>query len=554
MKNEKRIDEIFFLPLGGSGEIGMNFNMYGYKKQWLIIDCGVTFRDPETLGSEIFMPNLKTIMQENMKISGLFITHAHEDHIGAVQHLWPVLKCPIYTTPFSAHLLKQRLIDAGILDKVKLVVINKESKFSVGSFDLELINVNHSIVEPNAILIKCGNKKILHTGDWKLDDQPNIGNKTNIKKLKQIGKSGVHALVCDSTNANVEGVSGSENDLLKGFSKNIKNFPNRIFFTMFASNVERLNNIINLSKKLNREVGLIGRSMWRMFKAAKDTGYINLNTNVLSERNMKNVQKNKFLAICTGSQGEPLGALNRMADGIHPHINFFKGDRVIFSSRRIPGNEYSINNLINKLIEKEVEIILPREKDIHVSGHPAIEELKNMYSWIMPKIAIPIHGEASHIKSHYDLAKKIGVKDVVETNNGHCINIGGEKSNLVNKFFTGRVALNGEEIVPVDSSIFKERKKMLYNGVISVNFIVSETGDLQELPRIKMLAVYSEMDKKNLKDMSYYLHEQIKELIPLKMNKEDSTKEFLRKKLKKYISNNFYKTPSIIIDIIYLED
>ncbi len=547
-------ENIYFLPLGGTGEIGMNFNMYCYKNNWLIIDCGVTFKDHQAVGSEVFMPNIDIISEKKLNLSGMLITHAHEDHIGAVHHLWSYLKCPIYTTPFSGYLLKQRLIDQGILNEVQLNIVKKESKFSIGNFKLELIDISHSILEPNSVLLTLGNKKIFHTGDWKLDNKPNIGNKTNIKRLKEVGKKGVHAIVCDSTNANVKGSSGSENSLIEGLEKYIKNFNNRIFVTMFASNVERLLNIINLAKKYNKEVGLIGRSMWRMTDAAKKVGYLDNNLILHSERNLRNIPNNKFLAICTGSQGEPLGALNRLVDDNHAHLSFNKNDRVVFSSRMIPGNEVYINNLMNKLIYKGVDVIVPKNNDIHVSGHPAEDELNLMYSWIKPKISIPVHGEAVHIEAHAKIAEQCGAKCILKIKNGYLVDITNQKGKVINILKSGKVALNGAELIPTDSSFFKERKKMLYNGVVVVNVLISNTGDLFELPRIKMLAVLDKVNNKELSYFSEYVEDQLEIYIPFKRAKENEIKNILKKKIKKYFNNNFNKNPSIILDIIYIDE
>ena len=302
IKNITDKDKIYFLPLGGTGEIGMNFNMYCYQNEWLIVDCGVTFKDATAIGSDIFMPSIEAISKYNFKIKGMLITHAHEDHIGAVHHLWPYLKCPIYLTPFSAYLLKQRLIDQGILNDVQLNVVEKESKFSIGKFKLELFNISRSILEPKSVLISMGDKKIFHTGDWKIDEKPNIGSYTDSEKFIDIGSRGIDTIVCDSTNANVQGFSGSEFSLEKQLSRLIKDSKNRIFISMFASNVERILTIINLAKKYGRHVGLVGRSMWRMTDAAKKVGYLDASINLLSEKNLRDVSDDKFLAICTGSQ------------------------------------------------------------------------------------------------------------------------------------------------------------------------------------------------------------------------------------------------------------
>ena len=458
IKNITDKDKIYFLPLGGTGEIGMNFNMYCYQNEWLIVDCGVTFKDATAIGSDVFMPSIEAISKYNFKIKGMLITHAHEDHIGAVHHLWPYLKCPIYLTPFSAYLLKQRLIDQGILNDVKLNVVEKESKFSIGKFKLELFNISHSILEPNSVLISMGDKKIFHTGDWKIDEKPNIGSYTDSEKFIDIGSRGIDTIVCDSTNANVQGFSGSEFSLEKQLSRLIKMSKKRIFISMFASNVERILTIINLAKKYGRQVGLVGRSMWRMTDAAKKVGYLDASINLLSEKNLRDVPDDKFLAICTGSQGEPLGALNRLASDNHSYLSLKKNDTIIFSSRKIPGNEVSINNLMNKLIYKGVDIITPKNNDIHVSGHPAQEELKLMYSWIKPKKAIPVHGEALHISEHAKIAIEKGVSKVLKIKNGYLVDISNE-GKVIKEIENGKVALNGNELIPTDSNFFKERKK-----------------------------------------------------------------------------------------------
>ena len=446
------------------------------------------------------------------------------------------------------------MIDKGILEEVNLNIVNKESKFSIGNFKLELINISHSILEPNSVLIKMGNKKIFHTGDWKIDERPNIGSLTNKNKLIKIGEEGIDTIVCDSTNANVKGMSGSENSITKGLSNFIKSTKNRIFITMFASNVERVLTIINLAKKHGRQVGLIGRSMWRMTDAARKVGYLNNNISIISEKNLRNIPDNKFLAICTGSQGEPLGALNRIVDDNHAYLSFKKNDRVIFSSRMIPGNEIGINNLMNKLIYKGVEIITPKNNNIHVSGHPAEDELNLMYSWIKPKRAIPVHGEAVHINAHAEVAKKNGVSEVLKIKNGSLVDITSDRAKIVDVLKNGKVALNGEELIPTDSVFFKERKKMLYNGIVNINILIAYTGDLLELPRIKFLAVLNKVDNEKMYALSVFIEESLRPYIPFKRTKEKEIKEFLLKKIRKYIENNFYKNPSIILDIIYIEE
>ena len=545
-------NDLYFLPLGGSGEIGMNFNMYGFKDNWLIIDCGVSFKDSKVIGADVFMPNIDVIKDYKLNVCGMFITHAHEDHIGGVHHLWPKIKCPIYTTPFSGYLLNQRLIDAGLQEKANLNIVKKESKFKIGPFNLELINISHSILESNSVMLSVGKTKVFHTGDWKLDNTPLIGNKANTKRLKEIGKSGVSAMICDSTNANVKGFSGTEKSIEKGIHDLVKGYKGRVFITMFASNVERILTLLKIAEKTKRQIGPIGRSMWRMIKAAKSVGYLDQKHIFHEERTLRNMKDDNFFAVCTGSQGEPLGALSRIADETHPYLRFKKGDRIIFSSRMIPGNEVSINNLINKLVYKGVDVVFPKSNNIHVSGHPGQDELKMMYSWVNPSILIPVHGEALHIKAHAELAKESGIEEVVNTKNGHVIRISDSKAKIISEVPTGKMALNGDEIISTESLFFKERKKMLFNGIVSVNLIFSETGDLQELPRIKFLSVISNTNDRELFSFSEYLNEEIRDFIPFSKSKENQLREFLVKKIKKFINNRYDKKPSIILDIIYI--
>ncbi len=544
--------DLFFLPLGGAGDIGMNFNLYGCDNQWIIVDCGVSFKDSDTPGVDVFMPDISVLKSHEKNIKGLLVTHAHEDHIGGVHYLWPYLKCPVYATPFSAYLLKQRLVESRIDDKVDLRIVNLESKFSIGNFKLELINMSHSILEPNAVLLKINKMNILHTGDWKIDDTPNIGSKVNKKRLLSISKEGINAIICDSTNAMVDGVSGSEKSLEKGLGESIKDCKGVIFATTFASNLERVLTLTKLARKINRKVGLVGRSMWRMTDAAKALGYIDKNINFLKEKELKNVKREELFVICTGSQGEHLGGLNRIINDMHPHISFKKKDRIIFSSRIIPGNEKEIGNLINKLVHNNVEVVLPNKNNIHVSGHPAKDELKQMYDWIKPKISIPVHGEAIHIHEHAKLARGMGVKKVIEPKNGDLIKISSSDAKIIENFPAGKIAKDGLSLLPKSSEIFKLRKKMMYNGVVSINIIVDDTGNLYSFPKVDYLGVVDSELKKLEDKFSLYIHERLSSYIPISKKNKNEVLEAIRKVSKKYNKSLFGKDPLAIINIITL--
>ncbi len=548
----KKEKKIYFLPLGGSGEIGMNLNLYGYGDDWIIVDCGVSFRDSETPGADVFMPDISAIEKNRLNIKGMIITHAHEDHIGAVHYLWPFIKCPVYTTPFSAYLLKQRLVEAGLEEKVKLITIQTQSKFNIASFNIEFINISHSILEPNALLIKAGESRILHTGDWKIDDNTNIGTKTDEKRLREIGNEGVLAIICDSTNAKVEGYSGSEGSLKKGLKKAISNCKGMVFVASFASNLERVVSVANIGKELNRNIGLIGRSMWRMTDAAKAVGYITNDINFYKEKELSKLKRSESLAICTGSQGEPLGALSRIIDDNHRFFSFNKGDRVVFSSRIIPGNEKVINKLINKLIHRGVEVIIPKNNDIHVSGHPAEEELKIMYNWIKPKIALPVHGEAMHIQAHANLAKKMQVPEVLEPQNGFLIQLYPGKAKVIKKTETGKMAVDGKSIISTDSKVFSYRKKMLFNGVILITILVDSTGGLYRYPRAVFTGVKEELKKEDIRNFEAFVNELVENFIPFLEKNDNDLCLSIKKKSKKYTIAKFSKDPLVEVDILRL--
>ena len=479
-------DELLFLPLGGAGEIGMNLNLYGHAGKWLMVDLGVTFGGDETPSIEVIMPDPSFITERVHDLAGLVLTHAHEDHIGAVPYLWPKLKCPLYATPFTASVLRRKLQEVGLEGKARITEIPMSGKFSIPPFELELITLTHSIPEPNAVVLRTKLGTVLHTGDWKLDPDPVIGPTTDEEALRALGNGNVLAMVCDSTNVFVNGTSGSEADILPEMTALIRERKGRVAVGCFASNVARLETITRAAMANDRQVALVGRSLWRMTEAARENGYLTDLPEFIEEHDVGFFPKEKILMICTGSQGEARAALARIAKGEHPHVHLEAGDAVIFSSRVIPGNEKAISLLQNNLIHRDVEVITDHDEMIHVSGHPARDELTEMYQWVRPQIAVPVHGEARHIREHVALARQCQVPQAVEAANGAIIRLAPGPAEVVARVNHGRLGLDGKVLVPMTSEVVRHRHRLGYNGVIMISLVMNWRGDLIADPQVTL--------------------------------------------------------------------
>lgn len=471
-------DELLFLALGGAGEIGMNLNLYGHAGKWLMVDLGVTFGDESTPGIEVIMPDPEFIRERRGDLVGLVLTHAHEDHIGAVPYLWSQLRCPLYATPFTAAVLRRKLEEAGLLHEAPITHIPMSGKVSLGPFEVELITLTHSIPEPNAVVIRTKMGAVLHTGDWKFDPNPLLGLTSDEAALRKLGDGGVLAMVCDSTNVFVEGQSGSEADVRDSLRALVGRLPNRIAVGCFASNVARLGTIAEVGAEHGRQVALVGRSLWRMVAAAQENGYLTHLPDFVAEHDVGFFPRDKILMICTGSQGEPRSALARIARKDHPHVTLEPGDSVVFSSRTIPGNEKSIARLQNELALQGVEVITDRDEDIHVSGHPARDELTDMYQMVRPRIAIPVHGEARHIKEHVALAKACQVPEALEAANGTLIRLAPGPAEIVAQVPSGRLGLDGKSLLRLDGDMIRHRHRMSFNGLVMVSLALAKDGKL----------------------------------------------------------------------------
>jgi ribonuclease J len=472
-------DELVFLPLGGSGEIGMNFNAYGFgppnRRQWIVVDCGVTFgRETDSPGVDLILPDIRYLAERREDVLGIIATHAHEDHIGAIAHLWPMLKCPIYATPFTARLIEGKLAEAGLSVPVREVSLGGSLK--LGPFAIDFISITHSIPEPNLLAIRTPLGLIAHTGDWKLDPEPLLGAVTDAAAIQKLGDEGVLALVCDSTNALVPGHSGSEAQVRDSLVQLIGGLKRRIAVTAFASNVARLDTIAHAAKIHGRKLALVGRSMHKIVQAARATGYLKDFPAVLDAAEASELPAGKVLYLVTGSQGEPRAALSRIAQGNHPDVQLGKGDAVIFSSRVIPGNDLAIFELHNKLSALGVEVLTAEDHFVHVSGHPAREELAEMYRWTRPRIAVPVHGELRHMAEHARLAKSLQVPEALVPANGQLYRLAPGPAELIDEVPSGRIHMDGRVLVAEGEGLAKARRAMAYAGLIAITLVLDSKG------------------------------------------------------------------------------
>jgi ribonuclease J len=473
-------EKLYFLPLGGSNEIGMNLNLYRYKGQWLMVDLGIGFSDDYVPGADVIVPDISFLLEQDAPIAGLVLTHAHEDHLGAVPYLWDQLQCPVYATPFTANVLRAKLRDSKSKLKMPIEEVQLSSKLDVGPFQLDLINLTHSIPEMHALAIRTDQGTVLHTGDWKLDPAPMVGEASDEKALAVLGEEGVLAMVCDSTNVFNEGESGSEETVRKHLTEAISQCEHRVVVTTFASNIARLETVMRAAADANRKVVMAGRSLWRMLGAAQESGYLqDVEPPLKDDQGMK-LPRHEVLILTTGCQGEVRAGLWRMAANDHPNIKFSPGDTVFFSSREIPGNEKRIGIVQNRLVQMGVKVVTANETPIHVSGHPARGELTRMYQLVKPQVAIPVHGEQRHMAAHAELAKNLQVPHAVVGWNGAAIELSPDDPHIAAEVESGYVAVDGKSLIPVDGPVMRVRRKVRDECVIFLSMLMADNNELQE--------------------------------------------------------------------------
>ena len=492
-------DELVFLPLGGSNEIGMNFNLYGFgpphARKWIVVDLGVTFGDQTTPGVEIILPDPSFIEEHAKDILGIVLTHAHEDHIGAVGWLWPRLQAPLYATPFTAFLLREKLREKGLLDEARITEVPLSGSITLGPFELTLITLTHSIPEPNGLAIKTPLGTILHTGDWKIDPDPLTGDVTDQDAIRKLGDEGILAMVCDSTNVFVDGEAGSEATVREVLGKLIGTLKGKVAAACFASNVARTDSIIRAAEANDRRVCLVGRSMIRMSAAARSVGLLANTQPFISDAEAGYFPADKVLYLCTGSQGEVRAALARVADGTHPHLTLGQGDSCVFSSRVIPGNEIPIRNMQNKLADRGVRLFTERDHPgLHVSGHPCRDELKQMYQWARPKIAVPTHGERRHLLEHVNLARDLQVAEALAPRNGDMVRLAPGRAEIIDEVPAGRLYVDGGMVTPENGEALRERRHAAFNGVLTVAVVLDGRGRIASGPQVRALGLPGDED------------------------------------------------------------
>ncbi|MGL1920349.1 MAG: ribonuclease J [Hyphomicrobiales bacterium] len=493
-KNQK---EFLYVPLGGVGEIGMNMYLYGFgdkhDRKWIMVDCGIAFADDTQPGIESIMPDTSFIENELDNLLGIFITHAHEDHQGGLDKIWPLLDAPIYGTPFSTNLISRKLAETNFADDVEIINVTQGDSVEVGPFTVEFIPVSHSIPEANALAISTELGTVVHTGDWKLDDNPVIGQKTDSKRLQQLGDAGVLALVGDSTNTFTSGKSPTEFEIGQGLEDAIKNASGCVAVTSFASNAARVYSIIKAAEAAQKDVVIAGRSLWRIIDIAREEGYFSDLPHLYDQNEFSNMSHDNTVVVVTGTQGESRAALARIAKGEHPAIKLRANDTVIFSSKTIPGNEKSVGYVVNALADADINIINSKSHKVHVTGHPLREEMMQMYEWVKPQVAIPVHGEVAHIREHIKLAESLGIKNTIKALNGTLVRLASsdssQKTKIIGEVEHGRIYEDGKLLTPAWDGPVKERRKLSFVGVVSLSIIFDQKGKLRAEPDLFMMGL-----------------------------------------------------------------
>jgi ribonuclease J len=547
--------ELLFAPLGGVGEIGMNLALYGIgegaSRKWIAVDLGVSFAGEELPGIDLIMPDVAFLVAERRNLLGLVLTHAHEDHFGALLDLWPRLRCPVYATPFTASLLAaKREGEPGALD-VPVNVVPLGGRFTLGEFDIELVSVAHSIPESNALIIRTPLGNVLHTGDWKLDPTPVLGPPTDEAKLKALGDEGCLALIGDSTNAVRDGRSPSERDVARTMRELIGAAKGRVAVTTFASNVGRMRSVAEAAAAAGREVVVVGRAMDRISQVARETGYLEGINEFRGVDVYGHLPPDKVVALCTGSQGEPRAALARIAEDQHPEVTFSKGDTVIFSSRTIPGNEKGVGRVINGLVRQGVEVITDRTHLVHVSGHPRRAEMEELYRWVRPRVAIPVHGEALHLSEHAKLARAAGVPEVILCGDGDLVRLAPD-AGVIDEVPAARLYKDGAILISAEERTVAERRRLSFSGIAIVAMVLSDKGQLLADPDVELIGIPEvNADKQSMHAIAYDAVIETFESLPKPRRRDpQAVEESIKRAVRAAIAGHWRKKPICLVQVL----
>jgi len=547
--------ELLFAPLGGVGEIGMNLSLYGLgdggKRTWLAVDLGVSFAGEDLPGIDLIMPDIRFLVEERRNLVALVLTHAHEDHFGAIIDLWPRLRCPIYATPFTAALFEAKRLGEPGAPEIPIKVVPLGARLTLGPFDVEFVSVSHSIPESNALIIRTPLGNVLHTGDWKLDPTPVIGPPTEEGKLKALGDEGCLALIGDSTNAVREGRSPSESEVAKNLLELIVNAKGRVAITTFASNVARMRAVAEGARVAGREVVVIGRAMARVEQVARETGYLDGIQDFRSAEFYGHLPPDKVVALCTGSQGEPRAALARISADEHPEVTLGKGDRVIFSSRTIPGNEKAVGRVVNGLVRQGIEVITDRTHLVHVSGHPRREEMAELYGWVRPRIAVPVHGEALHLAEHAALARKAGVGEVILCGDGDLVRLAPD-AGVIDEIPAARLYKDGSLLIEAQARTVGERRKLSFAGIVVVSMAISDKGALLANPEVELIGIPEvNAGKQSMTEIAYDAVVETFEHLPKPRRRDpDAVEESVKRAVRAAVAGNWGKKPMCIVHVV----
>ena len=542
--------DLLFLPVGGSEEIGMNANLYHYEDKWILIDLGISFPDETDLGIDVLLPDFEFIKSLGDKFLGIFLTHGHEDHIGAIPYFADDINCPIWGTSFTMALLKRKLRENNKEKKLELNTLTIDKQLIIGPFQIKAIQTSHSIPDPVSILISTKQGNIFHSGDWKLENSINLNEKTNIDNFRSIGENGILAMVCDSTNALVDGKTPSENFAYDGLLDTIKNCNGTALVTCFSSNISRIKSLLDIALKTDRSVLVVGRALLRAIDAAKEVGYLKNIPELLSLKDFNLIPRSNVLIISTGSQGEPNSALSRISKDNDKFIKLVKGDTVIFSSRKIPGNENAILKVQNRFLERGINIVTDDDKNVHVSGHPSRDELIEMYSYIKPKISIPVHGTREHIEAHSDLANNCQVPFVIKPKNGEVIKLNGNAPNIVSRFDFVTHVYDAGEIIPINNERFITRRHSLWNGFVTISIVIDKDGYLVITPQISQIGVSDSSIVDNvLIDISLKIEDFIENLSCVPEILDEELISQISKLVRREFKSTFSKRPIVKVHV-----
>lgn len=541
---------LFFVPLGGAGEIGINFGLYSCDGQWIAVDCGVGFAGDRLPGVEMVLPDPTFAEQIAKNLKALIITHAHEDHIGAVGHFWPLLRCPVYATPFATEMLETRLDEAGILGRVSLETVEAGDELDLAPFDIELIPVNHSVPEAVSLLIRTKYGNVFHTGDWRFDDTPVVGKPANYARFKELGKENVLAMVADSTNVFVENDILSENDVKDSLTTLFSRYSGkRLVVTCFASNVGRIESIAEAAEKNGRTVCLLGRSLWRVEGAGRACGYFRGINVFLTDEEAQDLPPSKVLYLCTGCQGEPKAALSNLSYGVYRSLQLNKGDVVIFSSRVIPGNEQAIANIKNRFIAKGIEVVTDKDALTHVSGHANRNDMKRMYGFVRPKIAVPVHGEAAHLFEHAKLADECGISQTVIPKDGDVISFGADKAEVIGSVQSGLMAMDGRKIIPVNADVLKKRRRMLEDGTVVATVVLDKKNAVIGSVQISATGLI-DAQSPEMSVLDEGIKAALSSLTPARLKDDGSVADAVKAAVRKTVMENHGRRPMVDVHLV----